>query len=100
MGDTEILLTRAIKDRGENWARSLAQERCTSDDIQDLITYFNEMREVANELLAEWQFKKVVLDTTKHDLPTCAKEILRHLGFDENLDTASAKCMKEYRRAR
>ena len=46
------------------------------------ITYFNEMKEVASKLLAEWPFKKVVLDTTKHGLPTCAKEILRHLGFD------------------
>jgi hypothetical protein len=52
-GDTEIFLKRAIKDRGENWARNLAQERCTSDDIQDLIAYFDEMREIASELLAE-----------------------------------------------
>ena len=73
-----------MKDRGEDWARRLAQERCNSDDIQDLITYFNEMEEVACELLAEWPFKKVVLDTTKHDLPTCAKEILRHLDLDGN----------------
>ena len=42
-GDTEIFLKRAIKDRGEDWARNLAQERCNSDDIQDLITYFNKM---------------------------------------------------------
>ena len=80
-GDVEIFLKRAIKDRGENWARHLAQERCNSDDIRDLITYFNKMKEVASELLAEWPFKKIVLDTIKHDLPTCAEEILRHLGF-------------------
>ena len=42
-GDTETFLERAIKDRGENWARRLTQERCNSDDIRDLITYFNEM---------------------------------------------------------
>ena len=42
-GDTETFLERAIKDRGENWARCLTQERCNSDDIRDLITYFNEM---------------------------------------------------------
>ncbi len=74
-----------MKDRGENWARRLAQERCNSDDIRDLITYFNQMGEVAFELLAEWPFKQIVLDTTEHDLPTCAKEILRHLGLDEIL---------------
>ena len=90
-GDTEIFLKRAMKDRGKNWARRLTQERCNSDDIQDLITYFNEMGEVASELLAEWQFKKVVLDATKHDLPTCAKEILRHLGLDKNLHTDICK---------
>ena len=84
-GDTETFLKRAIKDRGENWARRLTQERCNSDDIRDLITYFNQMGEVAFELLAEWQFKQIVLDTTKHDLPTCAKETLRHLGLDEIL---------------
>ena len=84
-GDTEIFLKRAITDRGENWARRLAQERCNSDNIRDLITYFNEMGEVAFELLAEWQFKKIVLDTTKHDLPTCAKEILQHLDLHGNL---------------
>ncbi len=84
-GDTKIFLKRAIKDRGENWARSLAQERCNSDNIRDLIAYFNKMAEVASELLAEWPFEKIVLDTTKHRLPTCAKEILRHLDFDENL---------------
>ena len=83
-GDTETFLKRAVKDRGENWARRLTQERCNSDDIRDLITYFNEMREVAFELLAEWPFKHIVLDTTKHDLPTCAKEILGHLGLDGN----------------
>ena len=83
-GDAEIFLTRAIAARGENWAKCLAQERCNSDDIQDLIAYFNKMGEVARELLAEWQFKKIVLDTTKHDLPTCAKEILKHLGVDGN----------------
>ncbi len=64
------------------------------------ITYFNEMKEVVSELLAEWPFKKIVLDTTKHDLPTYAEEIFRHLGLDENLDTASAKCMKGCRTAR
>ena len=84
-GDTEIFLKRAIKDRGENWANRLAQERCNSDDSRDLITYFNEMQEVAFELLAEWQFKKIVLDTTKHDSPTCTKKILRYLGPDANL---------------
>ena len=84
-GDTEIFLKRAITDRGENWATRLAQERCNSDNIRDLITYFNEMGEVASELLAEWPFEKIVLDTTKHDLPTCAEEILRYLGLDENL---------------
>ena len=84
-GDTEIFLKRAIKDRGENWARNLAQERCNSDDIQDLITYFNEMREGTNELLAEWPFKKIVLDTMKYDLSTCAKEILQHLDLHGNL---------------
>ena len=84
-GDTEILLKRAITDRGENWAKHLAQERCNSNDIQDLIAYFNEMKEVAFELLAEWPFQKVVLDTTKHDLPICAEEILRHLGLHGNL---------------
>ena len=84
-GDKEIFLKRAVKDRGENWARRLAQERCNSDDIQDLITYFNEIGEVAFELLAEWPFKQIVLDTTEHDLPTCAKEILRQLGLDEIL---------------
>ena len=45
IGDTEIFLKRAIEDRGEDWARRLTQERCNSDDIRDLITYFNEMRE-------------------------------------------------------
>ena len=84
-GDTEILLKRAITDRGENWAKHLAQERCNSNDIQDLIAYFNEMKEVAFELLAKWPFQKVVLDTTKHDLPICAKEILKHLGLHGNL---------------
>ena len=86
-GDTEIFLKRAIADRGENWAMRLAQERCNSDNIRDLITYFNKMGEVASELLAEWPFKHIVLDTTEYDLPTCAKEILRHLDFDENLRT-------------
>lgn len=81
-GDTEIFLKRAIKDRGENWARSLAQERCNSDDIRDLITYFNEMGEVAFELSTEWPFRQIVLDTAKNDLPTCAEEILRRLGID------------------
>ena len=76
-----------MKDRGEDWARRLAQERCNSDDIQDLIIYFNEMEEVACELLAEWPFKKIVLDTTKHDLSICAKEILRHLDLDRNFHT-------------
>ena len=84
-GDTETFLKRAIKDRGEDWARHLAQERCNSDDLRDLMAYFNEMKEVAFELLAEWQFKKIVLDTTKHDLLTCAEEICRYLGLDGNL---------------
>ena len=86
-GDTETFLKRAIKDRGENWARCLTQERCNSDDIRDLIAYFNEMGEIAFELLAEWPFKQIEIDTTKHDLPTCAEEILRHLGLDESLHT-------------
>ena len=84
-GDTEICLKRAIKDRGENWARRLTQERCNSDDIRDLIAYFNEMREIASELLAKWPLKKIVLDTTKFDLSTCAKEILQHLDLHGNL---------------
>lgn len=86
-GDVEIFLKRAIKDRGDDWAKRLAQERCNSDDIRDLITYFNKMKEVASELLAEWQFKKIVVDTTRYDLPTCAKEILRHLGLDGSFHT-------------
>ena len=86
-GDTEIFLKRAITNQGEDWATRLAQERCNSDNIRDLITYFNEMKKVAFELLAEWQFKKIVIDTTEHDLPTCVRKILRHLGLDENLRT-------------
>ena len=83
-GDTEIFLKRAIKDRGENWAMSLAQERCNSNNLRHLIAYFTEMKEVALELLAEWPFKKIVLDTTKHDLLTCVEEILKHLGLNGN----------------
>ena len=83
-GDTEIFLKRAIKDRGENWAQSLVQERSNSNDIRDLITYFNQMGKVAFELLAEWPFKRIVLDTTERDLPACAIDILRHLGLDGN----------------
>ena len=83
-GDTETLLKRAIKDRGENWAKSLAQERCNSDNIRDLITYFNQLGKVASELLTDWPFKQIVLDTTERDLPTCAKEILGLLDLDEN----------------
>ena len=86
-GDTETFLKRAIKDRGENWATRLAQERCNSDNMRDLITYFNEMGEVAFEFLAEWPFKKIVLDTTEHDLSTCAEEILKHLDLDGNCHT-------------
>ena len=84
-GDTEICLTRAIKDRGEDWARRLAQERCNSNNSRDLIAYFDEMREIASELLAEWPLKKIVLDTTKYDLPTSTKEILQHLDLHGNL---------------
>lgn len=84
-GDTEIFLKRAIKDRGENWAMRLTQERCNSDDIRDLIAYFNEMGEIASELLAEWPLKKIVLDTTKYDLSTCVKEIFQHLNLHGNL---------------
>ena len=40
------------------------------------------MKEAAFELLAEWPFKQIVLDTAKNDLPTCAEEILRRLGID------------------
>ncbi len=64
---------------------SLTQERCNSDDIRDLIAYFNEMGEAAFELLAEWPFKQIVLDTAKNDLLTCAEEILRRLGIDGNV---------------
>ena len=81
-GDTETFLKRAIKDRGEDWARRLAQERCNSDDIRDLIAYFNKMGEVAFELLTEWPFKQIVLDTATHDLLTCVEEVLRRLGID------------------
>jgi tRNA uridine 5-carbamoylmethylation protein Kti12 len=59
--------------------------RTKSDDIRDLITYFNKMEEVAFELLTEWPFKQIVLDTAKNDLPTCAEEILRRLGIDGNV---------------
>ena len=87
-GDTEIFLkTRYKRIEVRDWARWLAQERCNSHNIRDLITYFNEMREVAFDLLAEWPFKQIVLDTTKHDLRSCAKEILKHLGFDESFCT-------------
>ena len=86
-GDTKIFLKRAVKDRGEDWAKRLAQERCNSNNIRDLITYFNEMGKVACELLTEWPFQKIVLDTTKRDLPTCAAEILKHLGVDGNCHT-------------
>ena len=90
-GDTEIFLKRAIKDRGENWAMRLAQERCNSDNIRDLIAYFNEMGEIASELLAEWPLKKIVLDTTKYDLSTCVKEIFQHLNLHGNLHTDICK---------
>ena len=83
-GDTKIFLKRAVKDRGEDWAKRLAQERCNSNNIRDLITYFNEMGKVAFELLAEWSFKRIVLDTTERDLPACAIDILKHLGLDGN----------------
>ncbi len=78
-GDTEAFLQRAIHDRGEEWALALCRERRDSDDMRSLLPYFNQMREMATQLLDDWPFGRVIVDTETNDVATCVQEILRHL---------------------
>ena len=78
-GDIEIFLARAIEDRGKEWARSLARKRCDSEDPDDLLTYFDEMRKVAVEIVENWPYRKLKVDTASTDIDTCRKAVLQFL---------------------
>ena len=81
-GDTRTFLDRAVDDRGMEWAKALCLERCQSDDvIPSLLAYFDTMREAASDLLDDWPYGKIVVDTAADDLSTCANDILRQLGL-------------------
>ncbi len=76
VGNVERALARAIEERGLAWARGLAAKRCADDEPDALVPYFSELEALSLELLAEWPFEKLVLDTSALDLRQCEREIL------------------------
>ena len=74
-----ISLDRAIETRGEKWARSLAAERCGNENPTSLLAYFRKMRKVSDELLSEWPYDRLDIDTVSRDLKSCQSEISSHI---------------------
>lgn len=80
-GDLNVSLARAIAERGEEWARALAKRRRNSDAIESLLDYFSEMRQSSMDMMDNWRFDKLLLDTTSDDISACEDTILRRLSL-------------------
>jgi len=73
--DARVALDRAIVDRGDDWARSLAINRCGSDDLDELLGYFAALQEVGKQVWSSWPHRKIKVNTTEDALQSCVDEI-------------------------
>lgn len=78
-GNLRIALNRAIDVRGKKWARSLASERCGDENPASLISYFEKLRKASDEILSNWPYDRLDLDTVSLGRESCRSEIASRL---------------------
>lgn len=74
-GDLEVALSRAIEDRGMDWALDLAQLRTGRRDLDALGSYFRRLRAGSERMLAFWPHRVVRVDTVRQDLRSCVDQV-------------------------
>jgi DNA polymerase III delta prime subunit len=76
VGDLGIGLDRAVKDRGAEWALSLAAERTGVRDIEALRKYLETIRGTAERMLIHWRYDLVQVDSTKYDAKSSVDQVV------------------------
>ena len=70
-GDVGIAIQRAIRERGEPWARKLAAREFDVEEPERLPGYFERLRALSLEVLRGWPFERLDLDTTAAACASC-----------------------------
>lgn len=84
----DVALSRAVEDRGMDWALGLAATRAGRRDLDALLSYFRRLREGSERMLALWPHRVVRVDTVGQGLRSCvdgAEAILRATGTGKRM---------------
>lgn len=73
-GDLHVALSRAIEDRGMDWALDLAERRVGRRDLDALGSYFRRLRAGSERMLELWPHRVFRVDTVTQDLRSCADQ--------------------------
>ena len=76
VGDLDIGLARAVKDRGEEWGLSLAVERTGVRDLGALREYLGKIRAVADRMLIHWPYDLVRVDSTRCEVKAAVDQVM------------------------
>lgn len=83
-GDVDVVVERAVEERGVTWATELATKRTDGHDVNALRTYFRELRAGAERAKSRWSYPIVEVDTVGQDLESAigfvTTEISKRLG--------------------
>ena len=80
-GDIGVSFERAVVRRGRAWAEALAKERGREEGVAGLVGEMLERRAMAEELMREWPYEKLVIDTTAGDWSAYEDKILGYLSL-------------------
>ena len=78
-GDIHLALSRACRDRGDEWGYRLAEARTGERSLESLLKFFEKMRAAMEEMLPFWKFPSVRVNTTNQPLDECLKMVLEKL---------------------
>ncbi len=78
-GDIHLALSRACKDRGDEWGYRLADARTGERSMESLLKFFEKLRTAMEEMLPFWKFTLVRVNTTSQSLDECLKMVLEEL---------------------
>lgn len=95
-GDIDVSFERAVVRRGRQWAENMAQERDKEAGVEGLVRASAKRRATAVELLAEWPYEKLEIDTTAGDWSAYEQVILDHLALSRKYFAVAAEKLQSY----
>lgn len=80
-GDLDAAMSRAVEERGIDWALDLCDSRTGMRDLDALGAYFLRLRTGAEQMLALWPHPVIRVDTVTRDLRSCVDQVVSAVEF-------------------